>query len=271
MASQALLRALLVLVGFAELLGCRESSSIELRRWTVMVDGTPTPHAVVLPTRLDDGRVPAVRARYRMRTIANVPEALRSVPLQLTIPDLAAVVWLHADGTEAIDLNQADKHGYRRRGPHAWSIPVTASSDGHVELELIVEHTWTQSAWWGTVPQLHRHGLSEPPGSNVYRFNLLASGAALVALLQSAIASLMIYIQDRRRRVYLPFGVQGAVAAVYPAFVAGWTQGVWEPWMRRRWRSRSSWRAPRRSTRRTPSSGYHDRGVASGGWLPPCA
>jgi hypothetical protein len=53
---------------------------------------------------------------------------------------------------------------------------------------------------------------------------LVASIAALIALFQIALASLVIYLADRRRRVYLPFAVQGLIAVFYPMFVAGWTQ-----------------------------------------------
>lgn len=222
MAFRAPCRALLLLAGIA---GCGGSAPIELHTWMLTIEGQAAVESVVLPTRLDDGRLPDERLRYRLRTTASVPPAWRTERLQLVLPDLAAVVQLRVDGVLATDLNPSSK-GYRRRGPHAWGIAPDAASDGTLELELEVEHTWSQSAWWGTVPRFLPAADDDPAATRVYIFNLLASGAALIALLQIALASLMIYLSDRRRRVYLPFCVQGVIATFYPMFVAGWTQHV---------------------------------------------
>ena len=170
---------------------CADSATLELREWQLSIDDRHPAEPVILPTHLDDGRVPDRRLHYRLRTAIAVPTAWQAEPLQLIVPDLAAVVQLNVDGVAATDLNASDK-GYRRRGPHAWAIPEHAARDGTLELELAVEHTWTQSAWWGTVPRLLPAGAHDGAATRVYVFNLLASCAALVALLQVALASLTI-------------------------------------------------------------------------------
>jgi hypothetical protein len=134
---------------------CGPSSSIELRAWQLSVDGQgELPRSITLPTHLDDGRVPATRGRYRLRDHVTLPPAWHGRALQLVLPDLAAVAQLEVDGTAAPDLGSSRRDGYRRRGPHAWSITAAATADGVLDLTLVVEHTWTQSAWWGTVPRL---------------------------------------------------------------------------------------------------------------------
>lgn len=213
-------RALLICAALA---GCGGGGTFPITSWVLSVDGRRATVPVELPTRLDDGRVPDEPLRYQLRSSVTVPAEWRGRPLQLVLPDLAAVTHLRVDGAAAIAVSSATE-GYRRRGPHAWSIPAAAASDGVVELELVVEHTWTQSAWWGTVPRLLPADATDAAATRVYIFNLLASAAALVALLQVALTSLTVYVSDRRRRVYLPFGVQALIAAFYPLFVAGWSQ-----------------------------------------------
>ena len=217
-------RALYVLL-LAGLAGCGTSPSLELPSWTLSIDGREGTRSVAVPAHFDDGRIPDERLVYRLRTTTRVPPAWRAEPLQLIVPDLAAVVVLRVDGVETLAVSPSST-GYRRRGPHTWAIPAEAANDGTLELELIVEHTWTQSAWWGTVPRILPYAASDPAATAVDTFNLFASAAALVALLEIGLASLVIYMSDRRRRVYLPFAVQGILAGFYPLFVAGWTQHV---------------------------------------------
>jgi len=218
------LRALQVLV-LASLVGCGSSTSLELPTWQLSIDGRDGTRRVALPTHFDDGRIPDERLVYRLRTTTSVPPTWRDEPLQLVLPDLAAVVALRVDGVEAL-LVSSSSTGYRRRGPHTWLIPAAAASDGSLELELVIEHTWTQSAWWGTVPRILPYDASDRAATAVRTFNLFASAAAIVALLEIGLASLVIYVSDRRRRVYLPFAFQGILAGFYPLFVAGWTQHV---------------------------------------------
>lgn len=217
-------RALQVLV-LAGLVGCSSSTSVELRTWQLSIDGREGTRSVGLPTHFDDGRIPDERLVYRLRTTTRVPPGWHGEPLQLVLPDLAAIVALRVDGVEAL-LVSPSSTGYRRRGPHTWLIPADAASDGSLELELVIEHTWTQSAWWGTVPRILPYEASDPAATAVRTFNLFASAAAIVALLEIGLASLVIYMSDRRRRVYLPFAFQGILAGFYPLFVAGWTQHV---------------------------------------------
>jgi len=217
-----------LVIGTAGLGACARAPTLELHTWSLASssDDAGPWKAVTLPTHLDDGRVVDQAGRYRLVTRVELPPALRGRMLQLVVPELPAVVTLRVDGELAVDRASSSRAGYRRRGPHTWAIPVAATSDGTLVLELDVEHTWTQSAWWGTVPRLLPLEAVDPDGLAVEVFNLLVSGAALVALLQIGVTSLMVYVIDRRRRPYLWFGVQALCAAFYPLFVCGWSQAL---------------------------------------------
>ncbi len=206
---------------------CSGTTPLQVPEWQLVREQDATQSTpVTLPTRLDDGRVGASAGRYWLRTRVAVPAEWQGHSLQLVVPEFGAVVRLRVDGSEAPDLSSADASGYRRRGPHSWWIGPDASRDGVLDLELVIEHRWTQSAWWGTVPRILPAGASDASATAVYVFNLLASAAALIALFQIGLTSVMTYLADRRRRPYLSFGVQGLIAAFYPAYVAGWTQRV---------------------------------------------
>jgi serine/threonine protein kinase len=124
------------------------------------------------------------------------------------------------------DLTWADDDGYRRRGPHEWELPVTATTDGVIDVELDVAHTWTQSAWWGTAPRLLRLEDRDGNALAVEAFNLFVIFAALAALVQIGLTSLTVFVVDRRRSQYLWFGLQGLLACALPIFVLGWSQKV---------------------------------------------
>jgi len=170
--------------------------------------------------------VPDRPGRYSLSTQVEVPTAWRGRPLQLVLPELPAHVHLRVDGEDAVYLASGPRSGYRGRGPHAWAIPPAASSDGALDLELTVEHRWTQDAWWGTLPRLLPLDATDANARAVDIFNLGVSGAAVIALLQIGVTSLTIFLLDRRRRAYFWFGIQAVSAAFYPLFVTGWSQSL---------------------------------------------
>ncbi len=140
------------------------------------------------------------------------------------MPVIAAVVRARADGEAAGDLSSESTRGYRRSRSQEWAIPAAATRDGVLELELAVTHTWTQSAWWGTVPRLLPIEARDGNARAVEVFNLFVIFGALVALGQIGVTSIMVYVVDRRRRQYLWFGLQALLACYLPLYYIGWTQ-----------------------------------------------
>jgi serine/threonine protein kinase len=215
-------RVLAALVLAATLAACSSGPHLGLPAWQLVVDGAPVAQ-VSLPTHLNR-LVPARRSRYALRTRVELPAELRGRRLRLVVPEIAAVVAARVDGEPATDLAWSTADGYRRRGPLEWEVPRAASADGVLELELEVEHTWTQSAWWGTRPRLLPLEDHDGNALAVEAFNLFIIFAALVALSQIGLTSLTVYVVDRRRKQYLWFSLQGLLACYLPFFVLGWSQ-----------------------------------------------
>ena len=216
-------RSVLAAAALVLLVGCAEEPRLRLASWHVIVAGRDEGE-VSLPTKLGAQLVPARPGRYALRAHVELPADLRGQSLRLVVPEMAAVVHARADGVPATDLAWASADGYRRRGPHEWEIPESATADGAVELELDVEHTWTQSAWWLTVPRLLPLPAQDANARAVEIFNLFVIFAALVALGQIGITSLTVYVVDRRRSKYLWFGLQALLGCYLPFFVLGWSQ-----------------------------------------------
>ncbi len=185
--------------------------------------------AVHLPGTFDD-MLPRHATTYELRTAVNVPEAWRDRDLELHLPAFDGLVELVVDGAPAQPVLRDLPSGYRRPGPHAWLVAAQHTADGRLDLALRIDHRWTQSAWFGTAPQLVRAG--EPPAiTTVLRLlNLVAAVAALAALGQIGVTALLVYLTDRRRRAYAFFGVQAISALVFPLHVLGLTQFVLGPY-----------------------------------------
>jgi serine/threonine protein kinase len=216
--------AMLLMVGLVcALAGCSSDRSLHLTQWEVTREGAP-PTPVTLPVHLPASVVPERPGRYALHARVSLPPALRARRLHLVVPEVAAVVEARVDGVLATDLGWADASGYRRRGPQEWEIPAAATTDGVLDLELRVNHTWTQSAWWGTVPRLLPLEASDVDARLIIVFNLFVIFAGLVALGQIGLTSVMVYVVDRRRRQYLWFGLQALLACYFPIWLLGWSQ-----------------------------------------------
>jgi serine/threonine protein kinase len=207
-------RALLLLAALC-IAGCR--AELELTRWTLETDDGSRP--ITLPAHLDLGRR---RQLYRLRTTATLPPELAGSRVQLTIPLLQAQASLRAAGQALPRLRGGFGDGYRVPEPQVWELPPELTAAGSVELELDVDHRWTQSAHLDTPPFL---SAPAPPIERALRSVSLHGGAvALVALAQIGLLYLAIFVVDRRRRAYLWFALQALAASYYPFFVLGLSQ-----------------------------------------------
>lgn len=208
----------LVCVLACAIAGCADAGALELTHWELSA-GAP-PAATTLPAHLD---VPSRPGEYTLRTTVALPAAMRGHRLRLVIDELHALVALRAGGTEIRRDTPAGTR-YRTRGPIEWVIPEALTSGASLELELRVEHRWTQSGWWDVVPELLPVDAAGEGTTAVTVFDLYIAFAALIALTQLALTGIAIYLVDRRRKVYLWLTLQSITAAYFPAFVLGWTQ-----------------------------------------------
>jgi serine/threonine-protein kinase len=221
-----LLAWLLGLLGLTLATGCSDPGATEVRAWTfVAPDGARS--AVVLPTHVND-RLPRATTTYRLETRVAVPAD--GADRVLVIPRLVARARLRADGAPCAPLDESDERaGYRAKGPHAWLVPGAATRDGAIDLELTIDHTWTQSAWLDTTPRL----TTSPDGGASFRaqraFNAATAVGAFGFAAFAGYLYLVIWLTDRRRDTYGWFALTGLSGFAYPLFQSGLVAGLLGP------------------------------------------
>lgn len=204
--------------------GCVEASAQRLELEAFEFEG----ELHELPLRLGERELERDQP-YTLRAAVELPAQLRGRPLALSIPLLQAQAELSADGQPALRVSPRTS-GYRDPGPQRWRIAPEHGADGRVELELQIEHRWTQSGWLTSTPALMPAELADPRATAVRYVNIYGSLLGIAALLQIGLSCLLVYFLDRRRTPYLWFGIQALSAVSYPAFTAGLTgwMGTWD-------------------------------------------
>jgi|GEM_PF-689334 len=218
-AGGAPVRAVAIACALLAASGCYDGAQLELRDWSVVVDGRG--HPTRLPANFDGDPVPQRAGRYRLETRIEIPVELRGRQLSLAIPFTVAPTTLEVDGYRVAGT-ETGRH--RPVGPQVWPIPGAVLDDHAVEVSLAVDHSWNQTAWLGTAPRLLPTA-STGTALRPYRvFNVYVPWAALMALVQIGLTCLLVYVVDRRRTPYLWFSIQALTAAYYPAFALGLTE-----------------------------------------------
>jgi serine/threonine-protein kinase len=198
---------------------------------TVHVPGQP-PKAVRVPVRLDAAaHLPSRRLWYRLEAQATVAPALVGEELLLVMPSLFANVRARGDGQPLAEAQRSDgQRGRRHRPPLAWTVPGQLSRDGHLDLELEVEHTTLQTAWIFTAPRLlpAQSGLGRAWWVDLANHGL--SVACIVSLLTVGLSLLWMYAIDRSRTAARLVAWEVITALTYPCFIVGLLAplGRWE-------------------------------------------
>lgn len=213
--------AWLLLVALA---ACGDPAMQPLTGWQLR-QGSGAPRTVELPGNLER-LVASEPGRYTLRARVVIDAPLRGRDLTLIVPAFDGLVTARVDGAAATPAGLELPRGYRQPGPHRFEIAGSASTDGVLDVELVVDHRWTGSAWFGAAPRLVVAGTTDALTWAVWAFNLVVTVCALVALFQIGITSATVYFTDRRRRPYLLFGIQALTAMVYPLHIVGVTQLV---------------------------------------------
>jgi serine/threonine-protein kinase len=215
-------RLILLLLGLVLLAGCGGSGhSLLLPAWTLDAGGAATP--LSLPAHFD-AQLGDHPGRYALRTHVELPAELRGRDLALTIPYFAALVSLRANGAESLDLEAGVMERYRGDGPHRFIIPAAATRDGQLDLEMMVDHRWTQSGWLDTVPRLSAGHEGDRGFVLVKLFDRSSAAAGLAMLLLVGFANGIVFLADRRRSAYGWFTLASFTGSVYAAYSLGLTQ-----------------------------------------------
>jgi serine/threonine protein kinase len=195
--------------------------------WTLHVpqtaEGPAREESVTLPRHL---ALPDEPVEILLRADVALPPALQDQELTLSIPYYGGLTTLRIDGEPAVSLERDLVRGYRARGPHAFRVPREQTRGAALSLELAVQHTWQQSAWFDTVPRLHRAGERDSHVLAILAVNNVGAALAFAALVQLGLTYLALYFIGRRRRVYVWFAIQVLTASYFNLFVAGFSQGV---------------------------------------------
>ncbi len=191
-----------------------------LDRWTLETPNGDV--ALALPAHFDH-LLPRQKTEVRLRSEADLPSGLRDREVKLVIPYYPARTSLLVDGVLAERVDEDLVTGYRARGPQTFRFK---SNREHVKLELVVEHNWTQSGWFDTVPRILPLEQRDGAITAVRAVNDYASAFAFATLAQIGLTYLAVFLAGRKRRSYLWFAIQGWTASYLHLFYLGFTQGV---------------------------------------------
>ena len=205
------------------------SARVEVPHWKADLPGQPTAVDVTMPMHFDR-YLPRAPSEYVLRTRVIVPPEMRGLPLTFAVPQLSAVATLRVDETEAVPVEANTFDAYRATGPQRWRIPEGATRDGAVDLELRVLHRMSRSAWIDAVPLLTTHPLGGESLAAVHLFNTVAAIGALAAGLVVALLYGILYasLAGRRRAAYGWFALGASCGMVYPSFILGMTQPIFD-------------------------------------------
>ncbi len=221
----ATLRALAAVAMAAVLVltGCTGNGGdvVEVRNWTLETASGKS--QLRLPSHFND-RLPVGPSSYTLRAEVPLPEAFRGRALTLTIAHLPALVALRVNGHEAVALDTSAFERYRSSGPHRWRVVAEYTQGPSIELQLVVDHTWVQSAWIDWIPTLSATPSGDTKFVLVTAFNEITAIGALVSMLLVSFLYGVIFLNDRSRKVHAWHAAQGILAATYPALLLGYLQ-----------------------------------------------
>lgn len=213
----AVLAAVLMLV-----MGCVRDRSpvLFLTAWTFTPpEGAPRP--VSLPVHLD---LPARPSVYLLQTTVTLPAEMTGRTLTLAFVRLPAIADLKVNGRDMVSLDADETTRYRVSGAQRWTIPADISRERTLNLELRLEHRFTQTAWIDVVPRLSATDHGDFTFLAIHTFNNATALFGMALVLASGLSYLLIFLLDRTRKAYAWFVIEAVGGIAFPAFASGITQ-----------------------------------------------
>jgi serine/threonine-protein kinase len=202
---------------------CGGERGLPLAQWTLAYDGGTT--ALTVPSHFD-ARLGDHDQVYALRTHVDLPAEMKGEPLSLTIDYFGGLTQLRANGFDAPDGDLSVLERYRSNGPHRFVIPIAATRAGALDLEMRVQHRWTQSGWLDSVPRLSRGERGDALYGLISTFNRGSAVAAAAMIQLVCLAYGLLYLADRRRTAYAWFVGASVCGAAYSLFTLGLFQPV---------------------------------------------
>jgi serine/threonine-protein kinase len=222
MLGMPVVRLLLVLLLVLAATACGGERGMPLAQWTLAYDGGTT--QLTVPTHFDRLLGDHDQA-YALRTHVDLPPETKGERMSLTIDYFGGLSSLTANGFDAPDGDLSVLERYRSNGPHRFVIPAAATQTGALDLELTVQHRWTQSGWLDSIPRLSRGERGDSLYGLISTFNRGSAVAAAAMIQLVCLAYGLLYLADRRRTAYAWFVVASICGAAYSLF----TLGVFQP------------------------------------------
>ncbi len=215
-------RLALLLVLLITLMGCAadRSTVMPLTQWTFEAQDIAA-RPVTLPTHLALPDRPLV---YSLKTSVSLPPQMTNQSLTLAFVRLPAIAVLYVNGKPAVALDADVTTRYRVSGAQRWTIPAELNAKPTMELELALEHSFTQSAWIDTVPHLSDTDHGDREFLAIHAFNTATALFGMALVVASGLSYLLIFLLDRSRKAYAWFVVEAIGGIAFPTFAAGITQ-----------------------------------------------
>jgi hypothetical protein len=211
----AVLFALLLMLS-----GCANEPVLLVTQWT-FVSPEGAERAVTLPTHLD---LPDRPVRYSLRTRVTLPQEMTGRTLTLAFVRLPAIAALKVNTEEAIALDSDVTTRYRVSGAQRWTIRPVDTRGGILDLELNLEHRFTQSAWIDVVPRLSATDHGDRTFLAMRTFNESTSLFGMALVVGVGLSYLVIFLLDRSRKAYAWFILEAIGGIAFPAYASGITQ-----------------------------------------------
>jgi hypothetical protein len=205
--------------------GCADGGTVlDVTAWTFHPPEGAPPRPITLPAHVNDA-LPDRLATYALRTHVTLPPELRGRALALTIRVLPAHADLRVNGREVAATLHAVTDTYRGTS-HLWRITPDLTGSGELDLEIEVQHTWTQSSWLDSIPRLSATEGGDRAFVVVRGVNEATGITGVVSLVMIGFTYGLIFFMARGRPANGWFALEAFTGAVYPAFQLGILQSV---------------------------------------------
>jgi hypothetical protein len=214
----------LLLLLLASVAGCAANDAVAIPTWTLDAPGATEPASVTLPIHLGS-RLPDRPSSYTLRARFPMPAAYRGRTLTFAIPRLAAPVVLRAQG-HAMQPIDPPRDSYRGDDAVRFRIPAEADDVDALDLELTIEHRWTQSAWLDTIPRLSATEKGDAEFLRIRAFNDANATIGCATVYLVAFAYVIIFFLHRQRTAHGWFALEAVLGGSYPLFALGLTTPI---------------------------------------------
>ena len=210
--------ALVVIVLALVAVGCGDhAQAVVVVRDFTFVGPSGETRPVRIPVHVDDS-LPKAPTQFTLRARVALPPEFSQHRLTLAIPFWQARSTVRVNGVVARSDDDSNDT-YRALGPTRWSIePVSGDA---VDLEIVVDHTWTQGAWLDSPARISATVGGDPTFLAWRTFHQTTTLTALVTILLVALSYSLIFFSGRKRRAAGWFALEALAGAGYPAFYLG--------------------------------------------------